>query len=534
MPLHPNSAPFIAKAEEGDRNAQFELGKEYFLSSPDDESAKEVAASWLQKAAAQGHALAQYNFARMLELGDGVARDLDQAQRWYQEAAQNGDARAQVRLSEMLLTRPRAQGGDPALAAEWLARAASQGDRRAQYYLGKLRQFGVGVPQDLDLAASLYDAAAEGGFAMARTAYAALSIFDEEFEAAKPLTLDRLAQARVHDLPSVDYLLSAAAFPTVKRSEALRELYRLADQNDKDALWRLVELCYLSSSEAKPKESADKYLKRLVNLGEPLAFYFLAMAYYFGDKTPQNHYCALHLLFRAHKAGVKDATFVLGLMHARGEGVEPDAAKATYLYGNAALKGHAAASLIVGLACLDRRESAPGRGRAAFFINQAIRRCAGDFRFSFAMSLIEGKGFPSAPAAGLELVFDAADRGSRQAQLLMGLIHFYGVGVERDCRVAENYLKLAAKQGSPQAQYVLGVARYRGLGVPPSKVSALKWLAKADQSDLPEASLRLGLYSWRGNASSAEGAEALRRVKKAAALGEPAALEFLAQNPGLI
>ena len=41
---------------------------------------------WLLKAAEQGHARTMFNLGRMLEKGDGIAKDEERALTWYQRA----------------------------------------------------------------------------------------------------------------------------------------------------------------------------------------------------------------------------------------------------------------------------------------------------------------------------------------------------------------------------------------------------------------------------------------------------------------
>ncbi len=58
--------------------------------------------SWLQKAAVQGHAEAQYRLGQCYLKGNGVARDRDQAIIWLRRAATQGHVGAQKEM-EMLL-----------------------------------------------------------------------------------------------------------------------------------------------------------------------------------------------------------------------------------------------------------------------------------------------------------------------------------------------------------------------------------------------------------------------------------------------
>ena len=55
----------------------------------------------VQKAAAQGNAMAQYNLGVMFENGQGVLQNLAEALQWWQLAAKQGDDGARKALDEM-------------------------------------------------------------------------------------------------------------------------------------------------------------------------------------------------------------------------------------------------------------------------------------------------------------------------------------------------------------------------------------------------------------------------------------------------
>lgn len=53
-----------------------------------------IAANWFQMAAEQGDSNAQFNLGVMYELGNGVTQDINRAIRWYHLAAQQGHVEA--------------------------------------------------------------------------------------------------------------------------------------------------------------------------------------------------------------------------------------------------------------------------------------------------------------------------------------------------------------------------------------------------------------------------------------------------------
>ncbi len=49
---------------------------------------------WYRKAAAQGHARAQYNMGRKYRIGEGVRQNYAEAAKWYRKAADKNHAKA--------------------------------------------------------------------------------------------------------------------------------------------------------------------------------------------------------------------------------------------------------------------------------------------------------------------------------------------------------------------------------------------------------------------------------------------------------
>jgi TPR repeat protein len=149
--------------------AQFELGGRYYRGSVVGERVfrdDAEAVLWWQKAAAQGHAGAQYNLGFMYHSGQGVSRDDVKAAEWYQKAADQGHAFAQYSLG-FLYYRGEGVSRDAVKAVEWYRKAALQGDAGAQYNLGLMYYRGEGVPPDNILAHAWFDLSAGSGVRLA-------------------------------------------------------------------------------------------------------------------------------------------------------------------------------------------------------------------------------------------------------------------------------------------------------------------------------------------------------------------------------
>ena len=178
------------------------------------------AADLLKRAAQQGHPLAMYNLALHYRDGSlGVRRDFSQAYEWFAKSAESGFVAAMVELGDALRTgrgltldrnNPRravewyqraAEAGsnlaklalgitylwgreargdnsnsvppDAGLALLWLARVADAGDSTAQYWLARMMQEGVGLPNPQpEIAERYWRLSAHGGSSIAQVAFA--------------------------------------------------------------------------------------------------------------------------------------------------------------------------------------------------------------------------------------------------------------------------------------------------------------------------------------------------------------------------
>lgn len=190
---------FMAKAEKGDAEAQFNVGYCYMRGAgvPLDEA---KAAVWYRKAAEQGKGFAQAevlidvrrmtpesvkvfkNFKAKAEKGDaeaqlglgncyangaGVAWDYVQAAQWYRKAADQGYARAQFVLG-VCYVNGKGVTSNQVEAVKWWRKAAEQGYADAQFDLGLRYENGLGAEKDRVLAAQWYRKAAYQGHPDAR------------------------------------------------------------------------------------------------------------------------------------------------------------------------------------------------------------------------------------------------------------------------------------------------------------------------------------------------------------------------------
>ena len=120
---------------------------------------QEMSLEELKQKAEQGDADAQFNLGTMYENGQGVPQDYAEAVRWYRMAADQGDAYAQYKLGVMYAD-GRGVPQDDAEAVRWYRAAAEQGSAEAQTNLGVMYDQGRGVARDYIQAHKWYSLAA--------------------------------------------------------------------------------------------------------------------------------------------------------------------------------------------------------------------------------------------------------------------------------------------------------------------------------------------------------------------------------------
>ncbi|KAF9158868.1 hypothetical protein DFQ26_007139 [Actinomortierella ambigua] len=145
----------IALANQGDADAQFELGRLCYSGEGGFLQDYVMSFEWYFKAAEHGQTQAQNNLGWMYQDGKGIAQDDVKAVEWYRLAAEQGDAKAQGNLGLMYEIGRGVAHQDDLKAVEWYRLAAEQGNSTAQTNLGWMYQSGRGVAPD-DLKAALW------------------------------------------------------------------------------------------------------------------------------------------------------------------------------------------------------------------------------------------------------------------------------------------------------------------------------------------------------------------------------------------
>jgi TPR repeat protein len=153
-------ADIRAKAEKGDVQSQFQLGRAFDTGGLGVAKDYTEAVKWYRKAAEGNLAVAQCNLGFCYYHGQGVAKDRVEAVRWFRKAADQNNDVAQYSLGVCYYD---GQGvaRDYVEAVRWFRKAAEQNHANAQCYLGFCYFHGKGVAKDYTEAVKWYRKAAE-------------------------------------------------------------------------------------------------------------------------------------------------------------------------------------------------------------------------------------------------------------------------------------------------------------------------------------------------------------------------------------
>jgi len=210
-------------AEQGNAAAQFHLGISFafkLFDKPELEKYNQ-GMEWLHKAADQGLPVAQFMLAEfyMKPAADGVSPNYNEAIKWYRKLADNGDVDTQLKLADIYFNGEGVQK-DHAEAVKWLQKAADQGNSEAQHKLGYMYEKGQGVQRSFDEAAKWYQKAADQGNAEAKSKIEELK---KESESNNPLVRETYEETRENVLGLTDAYLKDQE-NRLKKAEEIRKM----------------------------------------------------------------------------------------------------------------------------------------------------------------------------------------------------------------------------------------------------------------------------------------------------------------------
>ncbi len=241
-----------------------------------------------------------------------------------------------------------------------------------------------------------------------------------------------------------------------------------------------------------------RQLTETAKKGDPEAMFNLGVMYAKGDGVEKDPAKACQWYEKAAEAGHAGAMFNLGVMYAKGDGVEKDPAKARQWWQKAAEAGHAGAMFNLGLmyAKGDGVEKAPAKARQWW--EKAAEKGHVGAMFILGFIYEKGEGVEKDPLKARQWYEKAAEAGDVQTMVYVALMYALGQGGDRDPQNARRWFKQAAKKGDMTAMFLLGMMYATGEGGQQDFGEARKWLEKAAEQGNPKAMFRLGVMYCRG------------------------------------
>ena len=384
----------LQRAQAGDAGAQHDLGTALAEGGFGLQKDAAQAVQWFRKAAAQGHAAAQLQLARMCRDGIGVPQDKAEAAVWYRKAAEQDDVEAQKALAHMYHTGdgiPR----DVAQAIHWYRKLAERRDDKeagaALNTLGKIHAAGDGLPCDTPLAAAWY-----------------YRLSEEASQSADALDALRTLGVDLADLRKYSALIHRLL--KIRMTAARAELALEAAETDLTARGtvRMAALCAA--------------LVRLVP--DPAAE--LASLEADGRKYPPIIRQMVAAVFAGVPAIEREALFALGRMYDKGDGVPRDLYESLYCYHQGARLGDSRAQAELTRLIPDLVPSPGTAGEARPKDNDMASGLLAE-----GYALWNGDGMPEDRGQAVARFYKAMEYGSAEAARILIRCSFLGKGTQQ-------------------------------------------------------------------------------------------------------
>jgi TPR repeat protein len=225
------------------------------------------------------------------------------------------------------------------------------------------------------------------------------------------------------------------------------------------------------------------------------------------------------------KAQPELTAVVMGLLQICGLGVPKNAEAALSIWKAAAPEGRTNAFLMIVGFYFGAFGDAPDNVKAAEWLTFAAQRGDPELQLALGNEYLLGGVFPKDVAQAERWFLKSAGQGNAEAQENLGEIYLDAKRYPE----ALQWLNLSALQGRMRAQLLVGNLYYFGLGVKQDPATAMKWWRLAAEQKDAMAQFNLGFGYEAGAGVDRNQAEAIKRVRLSAEQGLLRGMEAMAK-----
>ena len=504
-----------AAAEQGDRDAQSELGSCYFYGRGIDKDDTE-AVKWLQIAAKQGQTDAQYQLGLCYLIGAGVPQDKEEAIKWYIEAGKSGHAGVFFVLQRLELNNESPFGPNVL---------------RGSTYERNGKPFSIQLPEQDRNAATMQHSLSlvshAGVIDALDTMYLIPFYIDFAYPKVSPLTPAVARKYNVADqtciyVPAKDtiYVSSAATLFAFNHefgqklnkdiAKSTGKLHKAAERGNAAAQFELGE-CY-SNGLGVPQntEEAVRLFRLSAEQGNAQGQFHLGISY--GSDiagSPENQEEAMKWIRKSAEQGYPEAVELLDAM---------DRQDAESAYSEAVV-GDADAQYQLGMHFIFGDGVSQNYKEGVEWLRKSAEQGHAEAQYELSVCYRQGESVPQNDLEAVKWIRMAAEQGLDRAQSNLGMYYLRGIGVSKDLEVAINWLRKAAEQGNDRGQCIFGECYLNGEGVPQDEVEAVKWFRKSAEQEYAGAQYNLGECYFYGKGVPENKTEGVNWWRKAAEQG---------------
>ncbi|MBL0942195.1 MAG: SEL1-like repeat protein, partial [Alphaproteobacteria bacterium] len=490
-------------AERGYAGAQYNLGLMYFNGQGVDQS-QEKAVEWWKKAAKQGIVIAQSNLGVCYHNGEGIEKSRQKSAKWYRKAAEQRDAAAQYAIGQSYAA---GQGVEQSYekAVEWFKKAAKQGIAEAQHDLAVMYHKGQGVKQSYEKALKWYKKAADQGDIIAQTNLGGMYAMGQAVIKSNEKAVEWWEKAAEQGNANAQHNLSLMYHKGqgVKQSDekALEWLKKAAEQKIAEAEFGLGMRCINGLGIEQSIEKAVELWEDAANQGHLKAQLSLGLLSLPFQNTAKTNLETTEWLIKAARQDITDtptlmgvkvgeyrvianewaiedlkahqskAQRLLGIKYYMGYGVLRDEAKAVewlkksmrqkdlnintmYIVGGISFESLPPQLYINLNNNTDCFENLCFRVLTALKTFLKLKGSEDKLELSLLKKMRSEKQDNTTYDA-IKDYEDAAKRGEADAQLKLGILHRYGVGITQDSVRAIEWYNEAMQRGNAEAHNIL-------------------------------------------------------------------------------